>query len=253
MTRKEVSEKFDIAESTLKTQFPRAQKQIQKKYKVLLMKTGRGDKTNYYIKEDFSRALTVFQETTTAMVNTDMLQLVNWDFVTFLTIVMMPLQVYRGSYVEFLKYAQLKVDEQNIKSLKKALQILSQRDIINYVVDKTDNQYFFAGIYRKVEQDMKIGMEMINLCKAMAEKHHKRQWVPLVKLWLAIQYLYVNNLQPYTIDQLVSMTGLSKYTITQNRKVLDAETVFNTSKAYVSFNRCAGVNSEPNAFHQSLV
>ena len=47
MTLAEVSEKYGIAESTLKAQFPRAQKSILKKYGVQIMKLGRGADATY--------------------------------------------------------------------------------------------------------------------------------------------------------------------------------------------------------------
>ena len=40
----------------------------------------------------------MFEETTKASIDQTSLKLLNWDFVTFLTIIMMPLQVFRGSY-----------------------------------------------------------------------------------------------------------------------------------------------------------
>ena len=63
----------------------------------------------------------MFEEHTKASLSKESLGLINWDFVVFLTIIMMPLQVFRGSYREFLKYAEITVSETNIENLKKAL------------------------------------------------------------------------------------------------------------------------------------
>lgn len=43
---------------------------------------------------------------------------------------------------------------------------------------------------------------MMNVCKRLAAKHNKRSWIPLLKVWLGVKYLYYNNLQPYTIKEL---------------------------------------------------
>ena len=32
---------------------------------------------------------------------------------------------------------------------------------------------------------------MIRVCKELALKHHKRSWVPMLKLWMGIKYLYI--------------------------------------------------------------
>ena len=47
MTIEEVSATYDVAVSTLKNAFPRAQASILKKYGVKIIKTGRGASANY--------------------------------------------------------------------------------------------------------------------------------------------------------------------------------------------------------------
>ena len=64
MTIQEVSEKFKVAESSIKNAFPRTQKNILKKYGVHLIKKGRGDITSYEVQEEQSdcRAMTLYNE-----------------------------------------------------------------------------------------------------------------------------------------------------------------------------------------------
>lgn len=253
MTRKEVSEKFNIAESTIKDHFPRVQERIRKKYNIILVKEGRGQSCHYYIKEDFSRALTMFQETTKASLDQKSLKLINWDFVTFLTIIMMPLQVFRGSYKEFLKYAQMNTTENNIQHLKQALISLEKQDYVHYAVDKTDENYFFVGIYKKVEDDLHIGIDLIIKCKQLVKKYNKRNWFQLLKLWLAIQFIYKSGWNTFTVSDISDMIGLSANTIRQYQKILEQEVIFKTDKVYISFCRCLGKTVEANAFYNQLV
>lgn len=42
----------------------------------------------------------------------------------------------------------------------------------------------------------------------------------MLKLWMGLKYLYMQDLQPYTIEDLVELTGLSKYQIRENGKIL---------------------------------
>ena len=42
----------------------------------------------------------------------------------------------------------------------------------------------------------------------------------MLKLWLGLKYLYMQNLQPYTVKDLVNLTGLSEYQIRENGKIL---------------------------------
>ena len=65
MTLQEISQKYNIAESSLKNAFPRSQKAIEKKYKVHITKEGRGAAANYIeepIVESDCRAMTLYNE-----------------------------------------------------------------------------------------------------------------------------------------------------------------------------------------------
>ena len=220
MTLKEVCEKYNVAESSFLNAFPRTQKSILKKYGVKIIKEGRGASATYMEEfEDDKRALTMFDETKDNIVlSQETVGLMNWDFLVFLAIVITPMFVFRGSYEDFLKYVQVSVNETNIAFLKDALICLKERDLISYNVDKTNNNYFVAALYRKVEEDMQIGIGMVRTCKQLAEKHNKRSWIPLLKTWLSINVLAEH--QPYTVGEVEAMTGLSAYQIRQATEIL---------------------------------
>ena len=82
--------------------------------------------------------------------------------------------VFRGSYTDFLEYIQLTVTDENIEELKITLEELMNREYISYTIDKTDNNYFVAALYRKREEQMHIGIGMIKTCKQIAEAANKR-------------------------------------------------------------------------------
>ena len=252
MTVKEVCEKFTYSQSTIINNFSRFQKAVQKKYGVLLVKTGRGKDTVYDIIEDNSRAETLYKqdETRTVMLSTRQAQIIQFDFMVFLGIIMTPLQVFRGSYSDFLNYVQVQNNKENRKKLKQSLELLNKEDYIHYNVDKTDQNYFFAGIYRKVEEKISVGINMIRECKLLAFKEKKRSWVNLLKVWLGVKYLYIQDLQPYTVQDLCNLTGLSAYQIREAGKVLEKDNVFRSDKVYVSYQRCLGKNSVLNILHE---
>ena len=246
MTLEEVSEKYNVAQSSLTNAFPRTQKSILKKYGIKIVKEGRGKNAVYTeVFEDDRRALTMYDETkNTIIINNETFKLMNWDFMVFLAIVMTPMFVFRGSYEDFLKYVEINVNNNNIIALKNALNRLTERDFISYNVDKTNDKYFIAALYRKVEEDMQIGIDMVRTCKLLAEKHKKRSWVPLLKTWLSINVLAES--QPYTIKSIEIMTGLSAYQIRQATNILEESNIFKTSKAYSSSIKCLGTNVDLN-------
>ena len=252
MNIKQVSEKFDYSESYISKNFPKFQKAMLKKG-IVIQKIGRGQKASYQIIEDNSRALTLYKqdETRTVMLSRDSIKhIINMDFAVFIGIIMTPLQVFRGSYEDFLDYVKMKKTDQNKERLKASLDFLYQNQYIHYAIDKTDQNYFFAGIYRKVEEEVVVSINMIKICKQLAIKHNKRSWVPMLKLWLGLKYLYMQNLQPYTVKDLVNLTGLSEYQIRENGKILQNHNAFKVDRVYISYHRCIGKQIELNGLHE---
>lgn len=249
LTFEEVCEKYKVSESTLLNAFPRTQKSILKKHNIKLIKEGKGRSAVY--REEVAndnRALTMYEETKDEIIlDGESMQLISWEFMIFLAIVMTPMLVFRGSYEDFLKYAGVKPSPQNILLLQGTLTSLSRRDYISYVVDKTDENYFLAAIYRKVEETMKIDPSMLKTCKQLAEENNKKSWVPLLKVWIGMQLMA--DEQPFTMDRLEMVTGLSKYQIRESRKILEKNELFKTSRAYIADCRCIGTNVDLNGFY----
>lgn len=249
MTLQEVCKRYGVSESSLKSNFPRTQQVILKKYGMKIVKKGRGDKAIYEERiESDNRAASLYDESKEEMLmDRESLKLMDWNFLVFLTIITTPMLVFRGSYEDFLKYTEMPNTENNMRMLKDALIQLKEKDLISYNIDKTDNNFFIAGLYRKVEEEMSIGMGTIKVCKDLAKKYHKRSWIPLLKTWLGVQMLAEN--QPYTIESLSAMTGLSKYQINESNKVLRNSSIYLTSKAYACYKRCIGTTVTLNAFY----
>lgn len=253
MTLKEVAEKYGMSESSLKNAFPRSQASIEKKYGVRIVKQGRGDKAVYYedFIEDDQRALTMYEEPKEHFaISQEQLAMVNWDFHVFLGIITTPMLVFRGSYTDFLKYIQAPITNNNLWELKMALEHLAARDYISYQVDKTNEEYFIAALWRKTELDMEIGIEMVCTCKRLAELNNKRSWVPLLKTWLGVEIL--SKKQPFTMKELGAMIGLSEYQIRESCKVLESSAVFKRSRAYLDYQTCVGSTVDLNhpSFYQ---
>ena len=249
MTLQEVCEKYKVAESSLTNAFPRTQKSILKKHGVRIDKIGRGKSATYTETPlHDNRALTMYEETKNdIMIDKMFFQLMSLDFCCFIAIIMTPMFVFRGSFSDFCKYMEIKDTKENILSIKGALASLEERGYISYELDRTDRTYFVAALYRKVEEEMKIGIDMVKTCKQIADKYGKRSWVPLLKTWLGIQL--VSNEGVFTIGTLEKVTGLSRYQIIESKKLLEHNNLFKTSRAYATFNQCIGSKVDLNAFY----
>ena len=249
MTAQELSQKYGISENSILTNFPRAQKSIIKKYQIKIEKEGRGQAATYLeIPLVNDRAMSMYEETKDNFaLDSASFALTSADFCCLVAIILTPMMVFRGSFKDFCHYMQINDSKENIAVIKEALTRLDSQDYINFVIDKTDNNYFAAILYRKAEQDMQVGIDMVKNCKKIADEHNKRSWVPLLKTWLGVQLAAEN--QPFTIAELEAITGLSKYQITESKKLLESNDMFKTSKAYQSYHRCLGQNVDLNAFY----
>lgn len=250
MTLREICDKLDLSESSVKTNFTRTQKILLKK-NIKLIKNGRGAAATYEIEYlNDNRAMTIYEELKKDIIlSNESMEFPNWEFLVFLAIVTTPMIVFRGSYKEFLQYVQMKDSENNLKNLKEALEGLASRDIIVYMIDKTDEDYFIATIYRKIEEDMKIGIDMVKECKRLQEKYHKQSFIPLLKTWLGVQILVEN--QPFVIRDIVNITGLSEYAVKESHKILKESEIYKASRAFKTINCCVGVNAELNGFYNT--
>lgn len=252
MTAEELSKKYNIGLSTITTRFANAQKSIKKKYNVDIIKVGRGAKADYVEKnindDDDKRAITIFEEVKEDLfISNESLQLINWNFLVFLAITITPMRVFRGSYEDFLRYVEVKSSASNLMSLKAALRYLQSRELINYTIDKTNSDYFVANFYRKVEEDMKLNLEMVKKCKQIAQDNNKQDWVPLLKTWIGYQIMEEN--QPFTMKELEACTGLSEKKIRDSRKLLEKENLFKTNREYAAYNVCIGSNVTMNGIY----
>lgn len=249
MTAQELSQKYGISENSILTNFPRAQKSIIKKYQIKIEKEGRGQAATYLeIPLVNDRAMSMYEETKDNFaLDSASFALTSADFCCLVAIILTPMMVFRGSFKDFCHYMQINDSKENIAAIKEALTRLDSQDYINFIIDKTDNNYFAAILYRKAEQDMQVGIDMVKNCKKIADEHNKRSWVPLLKTWLGVQLAAEN--QPFTIAELEAITGLSKYQITESKKLLESNDMFKTSKAYKSYCRCVGQNVDLNAFY----
>lgn len=250
MTLEEVSKRFSISESSLTGAFPRTQKSILKKWGVHLIKKGRGSTAVYEIEEEKTdcRALTLYNEIKDDITFDEAsIHLMTWPFLVFLTIISTPMLVFRGSYEDFLNYVQIRVTKDNLKDLKETLKELTDREYISYTIDKTDNNYFVAALYRKREEQMHIGIGMVRTCKQIADAAHKRSWVPLLKTWIGMQMMAERGL--YRKEDLIAATGLSAYQVNESRKLLEQNEIFKTTQVYLDYQTCIGTTVELNGFY----
>lgn len=254
MTLQEISQKYNIAESSLKNAFPRSQKAIEKKYKVHIIKEGRGAAANYIeepIVESDCRAMTLYNEIKDDIFFTEeTAKLMNWEFLIFLAIIVTPMLVFRGSYEDFLRYAEIPINKTNINALKQGIAALEER---KYIVVIYDEDCFTATLKRAIEKDMQINIKTIRLCKQIAEENHKRSWIPLLKTYIGITMaIKKNESNIIKMADICNLTGLSEYQIRESKKLLDGYDeykLFTSKKVYLDTQICIGTQYNVNGFY----
>lgn len=253
MTRKELSEKYNLTESSIKSNFTRIQASMMKKYGLILTKTGRGEKTDYQVTDsegNEGRALALSQEANRqVMIAQGSLKTMDFNFIVFLGICLTPMKTFYGSYEGFLEYIELPKSKENIQNLKDALNDLAAAEYIEYIIDKTNDNYFNVFIFKKVREDMAISLDMTMRCQKLAKQNNKQSWVPLLKTWVGMQYVY--DKQPFTVKELCAITGLTPYQIRESKKILEKDNLFITSRAYIDYEHCIGSNLELNGIYET--
>lgn len=249
MTINEVSEKYGISVSSLKTNFKRSQQGIFKKYGVQIVKSGKGDSAVYTeIIEDDKREESMFkalEPMKSGIIQND-LSMPNFTFNVFMGLITTPMLVFRGTYGDFLKYIEIADNEENKNKLKIALKNLVEDQIVGVMVDTTTNEEVITvSLIRSAEKEMKIGINMIVNCRILSKKYKKRDWIPLLKMWLGTELL--SKEEYYTRKQLQDMTGLTKYQIDDCGKILRESNIYKTSRAYINFSKCLGLKTDMNA------
>lgn len=249
MTLQQLCEKYELKESTVKSNFKRTQDNIFKKTGVKIIKEGRGDNVTYReLKIVDDRAETMFKALEpikkTGIIRKD-LTMPNFTFTVFLGIITTPMLVFRGTYVDFLNYIEVAITNENIDGLKRAIQELIEGHIINCITDMTtDENVVTLSLVRSAEVEMKIGIDMIKICKQLSTKYKKRDQIPLLKVWLGTELL--SKKENYTQQELIKMTGLSRYQINEASKILKESNIYTTTRAYKDFQRCLGLKADMN-------
>lgn len=249
MTAQQLSEKYGYSLHSIENKWSNTQRLILQKYGVEIKKIGRGKKASY-IEELVSdmRAMTIFNEDKEIILNSDSMSLDNFQFLAFLAIITTPLLVFRGSYEEFLNYMGARNSKENISKLKFSLEDLKNKDFIIYTTDKTDENYFIAGLYKEVEREMSVGIFAVRKCKQLADQYHKREWIPIFKVW-AVMQLYDGGDELFTNDLLVEKTGLTKSMIIDCKKILNDSDIAKISAVRVDKQKCIGSIVELSGFY----
>lgn len=251
MTLEELCTKYGVSESSVSSNFKRTQASIKKRTGILIEKTGKGKKAVYEEIVPDNRAITMYDETKdNFIVDREVLSYESIEFNCFLAVVLTQFMVFRGTYIDLVRYMNLNVNENTISVIRQAMNGLAEKGIILLHYDNsTDEEFFTASLLRKAEVEMKIGIDMVRTCKKIADENNKRDWVPLLKTWLGMQVMSEN--QPFTMAQLESITGLSAYQVRESKRLLERNDLFKTTKAYQVGCLCIGQNVDLNGFYNN--
>lgn len=252
MTIEELCKKYNLSKNTVSANFKRTQDRIKNNYGVLIEKHGRGQNATYEEIDLYPHAKTMSEEEfSSAILDRQNLKYQTWEFHLLLAIIITPFHVFRGTYKDLLKYMEIKDTAANIELLKKAISFLEENQIAHVFYDNTGSRdtVITLSLLCRVEEQMRIGIDMVEECKKIAEKNNKKSFIPLLKTWLAIQI--AEQSQPFTMKELSELTDMSEYQLRQNKKLLERSNIFGTKKIYADKEVCLGQNVDLNGFFES--
>lgn len=238
MTAEELCAIYDfISIKTLKSNFKRVVAQIEKKTGDKLSKTGRGENTDYQIvkKEDNIYAVSIVNEKEKLIrVDIDTLHLANFVFVVFLGVVATPQSIWRGTYTDFLRYLGYEPTAANIINLKGALNDLLDRRVIYGGTDPSNGDWFFAGLYRIIEEKMGAQVSQIKICREIADKNNMQSdgWVKLLKTLIGVSMVSETQ-EVFKMSTLAEYTGLTEAQLRRTHKLLQENNIYKVDIKYI--------------------
>ena len=249
MSLEELCKKYNVSPSSVKTQFKRTQESILKKYGVNIVKIGRGASAEYLESLDTNtRAMTLYeeQENTLFYVDEEIIGLEIWEFMILIALLAKPELVFRGTYKMLVEYLGKGATPANIGAAALAIENLKNRGHVLFAEDSEG--YFILGLRRQAEKKIvDLQLDVIKKSHQIAELNHKRDWVPLTKVIAAA--IYFKDAEPYTVDDIKRLTGLSEYNIKESKKLLKDNNIVIYHKETIrdgDFLYCVGSSADIN-------
>lgn len=245
LTIDDVCEMFGYSKSSITTKFKQTAQSIKKKYGVQLAKITLEKGTYYYIWEDRSKYLSIYQGDKDISIPVESLGFEAYEFFIFLAISASEFGAYRGTREDLLKYVGIKPIKKNIDMLNETLVRLQDKNIITVVEDE---DYIIVFLKAGIEKEYSVSVIMLRECQRIANENHKsfNKIAQLIQVWEAVKICEKN--QPFTYADLTKLTGLSYKQIRDVKKLLESNEMFITSRAG-SYFKCLGMNVDLNGFY----
>lgn len=193
LTLEQFQERFGLSESAITRSFPRTVKSILKKYGCVVTKEGRGKNAVYHVEEkdwDYVRENTVFLEPEKEIIFLckDLI-LQDFEFLLFITLSATPYGCFRGTYGEYLDYIEKPRTKSNRDKLKKARDILVDKNIVLWAEDPCNKELFIAGLSDRGGKLLSLSSNRIKECKRIMKKYKKREWYNIFKVYTILDVI----------------------------------------------------------------
>ena len=142
------------------------------------------------------------------------------------------MQAFRGTIEMFLTCCKQRVTDSSLKGVTAALGDMKNRGWVE-IVPLDDDNYFIITLQRKFEKDMTpvaVNINMIAASQDIAKKYNKRKPMQLFRVWLTLNYVNLRYNGIFKNELVEELTGLSRNTILEYKKLLEQENVLTTGR-----------------------
>ena len=244
-TEKQICEMFGYNKQSLKTNFHRTAKAIEKKYGVALIKCKSIDQ-DFYIIDEGQRALTIYEQENDRKLDIpiEALSFQAYQFFIFLAITAAQFGVYRGKREDLLKYVGIKPQKKNLQILNSVIEDLVKRKFIGMDIDQ---DYIILYLRAGIEQQYSVSVKMLRQCQRIANENKKQfnKIAQLLQVWEAVKICEKNEF--FTYQDLTELTGLSYKQIRDVKKLLEENNIFRTYRVG-SYKMRIGSRAEMNGY-----
>lgn len=257
LTEKELSQRYNISETTIVRDFKRVQTKLQKQGVIVTKK--KIDKERVYIvSQKFTN-----QDTALGFTDFDVLKdMDNMSCNILLSLSSLEFNGFGGYIMEFMNnHLDIECNKYQRQLFLNAVQELRDKNYILYTIDPADKDFIMLGLSSKMKRAMQFRQWFIKMCKQIAIQNNMKSYIPLFKVVAALCIL-INDFgrcKCITYKNITEITGLSAYKIkqcfdalAQDNKIIIGKLQYEIDEEAGEVVRCKGRLIEENVGEQPI-
>ena len=228
LSEKELSQRYNISETTITRDFKRVQAKLYKQGIVVTKIKIKGERV-YVVNQEYTNECN-----TVGFTDFNVLRdMDNMSCNILLSLSSLDMNAFGGYVNEFLyNHLELECNQYQRSLFFQSIEKLEKEQYVMYKFDPSDKNCFVIGLTTKMRRALQFRQWFIQMCKDIALQNNMKSYIPLFKVIVALCIL-TNDLgrdSCITYKNITEITGMSTYKIRKAFDVLTKEGKINIGK-----------------------